>query len=153
MPALAAKAVDGSRFNLHQHLKNRVTLVTISYSAFSAGLLDSFRTPWLSMMANDRRLGLVGIEPITGWLRWALFACWNRMALQKSLPAELQKSHVVVRGTSRFRDTWQIPNVYGGYLALVDGEGRRRWTACGSAAGNELALLEQHAQTLLFEIK
>lgn len=141
-PDWRLKSLDGQSCNLMQDLisKNPASILTISCSSFSDPMVDTFRTPFLES-GLDRSCGLIDLRPIPSRLKYALWAPFVKRAAKKEVPTDMHISYFVYRGGRELREMLGVPNLYGGYLILLDKQGFVRWRASGSATAEELSNL------------
>lgn len=142
-PCYTLTALSCHRQNLMTDIVSRspATLLTISGSAFSDPMVDSFRTPFLSSGFPNSTCNLVDLRPIQSRLKYVLWSQFVCRAARKSVPVELQPFYFVYRGGRELRAMLGVPNLLGGYAYLLDREGFVRWSACGMATETELECL------------
>ena len=137
---LVLTSLTGQRQKLLTDIVSRrpATLLTISGSAFSDPMAESFRTPFLSSDLPSASCGLLDLRPIPSRIKYVLWSPFVKRAARRSVPEDLQSSYFVYRGGRELRGMLDVPNLLGGYAYLLDREGRVRWRACGFASESEL---------------
>lgn len=141
-PEWRLKSLDGHSCNLMQDLvsKNPASLLTISCSSFSDPMVESFRVPFLES-GLIKSCGLIDLRPIQSRLKYAIWAPFVKRAARNEIRPEMQGSYFVYRGGREMREMLGVPNLYGGYVMLLDKQGIVRWRASGNATETELSSL------------
>jgi ATPase complex subunit ATP10 len=138
-PDLLLRALDGQQYSLLSDLVScrPASLLTISCSGFADPMVDSFRTPFLAHGSHSA-CGLIDLRPIPSRIKYALWSPLVRRSARRQHPPDLHASYFVYRGGKELRTMLDVPNLFGGYVYLLDREGLVRWRACGTATGEEL---------------
>ena len=122
------------------------TLVLICFRDFGYQMLDS----WAKVVPPSPRLQTVRLNVSEGWMnRWILQAPLTSL-MRRNTPEELQDSTYVFFGNADdFRDDLRMHNLLTGYAFLLDGQGRVRFAASGSATDDEAQLLQKAVRKIL----
>lgn len=139
------KSLAGDLVNLKRDLiaSHQATLITVSFTSFSDPMVDSFRDPFLTKFSMNRRIGLLDLRPIPSRMKYAIWAPLSKFSSRRSIPVDLQHNYFLYRGGQELRSGFGIPNLFGGYVFLVDQDARIRWNAAGFASDEELAQMHE----------
>jgi len=138
-PTFSLKALDGQRRNLMDLASSHnATFVTVSCSSFADPMVESFRKPYLEQQPSA---GLLDLRPIPSRLKAFLWSNGIKRAARREIPDHLHPAYFVYRGGQELRGMLGLPNLYGGYVCLLDRDGVLRWRASGFATDSELELL------------
>ena len=130
---------------------NNVKFVTLSFKHYGSTLVKSWQEPFNSHFQNiSPTLSPLCFEMCFieyGFLSMAKGVLIN--SLKKTIPIE-RHSNVgfAFGGIKEFADKLDIPNVFTGYVFLIDNKGRVRWRGCGLAKPEEIKTLIKCAELL-----
>ncbi len=149
-PKWQLKALDGIRRNLLTDLVSDkpATLLTVSCSSFVDPMVRSFRDPFLQS-SLVQKCGLIDLRPIPSSLKYIMWAPFVKMSARKEEPVNLHQSYFVYRGGRELRSMLQTPNLFGGYVYILDKSGSVRWLASGTATEEELNYMFSAIKDLL----
>jgi hypothetical protein len=144
------KSLAGDLVNIKRDIvaAHQATLITVSFTSFSDPMVDSFRDPFLAKYSMNSRVGLLDLRPIPSRMKYAIWAPLSKFSARRSIPVDLQHNYFLYRGGQELRAGLAIPNLFGGYVFLVDREARIRWNAAGFATEEELAQMHEFTHQL-----
>jgi ATPase complex subunit ATP10 len=132
------------------------TLVAISCKDFGAQLLPSWVDPFTSQLVNTsdgHKFQTVRITINEGRIAKILSPLIVG-GTKKNVPVEDHERTLLYYGNAEeWRDILRMHNIYTGYVYLVDGIGRVRWTGSGGGDDEEVANMIQCAKELVAPVK
>ncbi|KAJ3024906.1 UNVERIFIED_CONTAM: Mitochondrial ATPase complex subunit atp10 [Siphonaria sp. JEL0065] len=150
IPNIAGKSLLGVETDIHTLVKgNRASLVCFLFTALGEPHVKSYVKPFQAAFP-DANIVHVNVEE-DGYKSWALklFEPWIRFGVSENLRAQ----YLVHFGSIvEQRNKIGMANKLVGWVHLVDGEGRVRWSAHGPAKEEELETLIASANALKEEL-
>lgn len=133
LPSYQTNSVSGAPFDLHDHCARfPATLLTICFSGYAEGQLESYRRPFLEAYTGAD-LGLVDMRPLMNRLRWMIFSLLLKQTARTLVPPPLQSSYLIAYRPMTLLDALGVPNYCGSFVYLVDRQGSVRWRGSGEA--------------------
>jgi mitochondrial ATPase complex subunit ATP10 len=129
------------------------TLLAIAFRDFGFQQLASWIVPFSDAYAHNDRVQVATLLVSEGWLNRMLLRPVIVASTRRNTPPEQRSRTYLHFGSSphveEWRDALRLHNVLVGYVLLLDGLGRVRFAASGTATETELAALMQGARDLL----
>ena len=123
----------GNDYEIDIFRRNKVTLLTVSYSTFSDSAVETF------LSEIPPCLNKLTVRPILNPLKWIL---WSRLIGLR------ENSFAIFGDVPGSIEVFGMENKYAGYVFLIDAFGAIRWKAAGPATPQELLELHNTIKTL-----
>lgn len=144
MPNFCGQDLSGQKTTLVDLIAQQVCLVRIFTTMVAEKQTSTFLD---NINLTESNLRLVDVNVPTNWLNEKLLK-WNAGRIRRSLKNDHHYYMISRRGvTPEVRRLIWAENVLGGYLYVVDKQGKIRWAASGTASANELSTLHSIIST------